>query len=111
MRATVFVGTSVDGFLARPNGDFDFLDHGGNVEHGYEAFMATVDVLVIGRGTFEAVLKFETWPYGTKRSSSEQPSRSVAHPGRVASRGGPARSRARTRRHATSTAASPSSGS
>ena len=67
MRATVFVGTSVDGFLARPNGDFDFLDHGGNVEHGYEAFMATVDALVIGRGTFEVVLKFETWPYGTKR--------------------------------------------
>lgn len=67
MRATVFVGTSVDGFLARPNGDFDFLDDGGKVEHGYEAFMASVDALVIGRGTFEVVLKFETWPYGSKR--------------------------------------------
>lgn len=67
MRASVFVGTSVDGFIARRNGDFDFLPEGGGEPHGYDEFMASVDVLVIGRHTFEKVLTFDKWPYGDKR--------------------------------------------
>jgi dihydrofolate reductase len=67
MRATVFVGISVDGFLARRNGDLDFLPSGDVEEHGYEAFVATVDAIVIGRGTFEKALEFEAWPYGERR--------------------------------------------
>jgi dihydrofolate reductase len=67
MRASVFVGTSVDGFIARRSGDFDFLPEGGGEPHGYDEFMASVDVLVIGRNTFEKVLTFDTWPYGDKR--------------------------------------------
>jgi dihydrofolate reductase len=67
MLASVFIGTSVDGFIARPNGDLDWLPPGGGEEHGYDAFMATVDAIVIGRGTFETVLTFESWPYGQKR--------------------------------------------
>jgi|SRR4029450_13737727 dihydrofolate reductase len=66
MRASVFVGTSLDGFIARANGDFDFLESGGSEPHGYDEFMATVDALVIGRKTFETVLTFEQWPYGKK---------------------------------------------
>jgi dihydrofolate reductase len=66
MKASVFVGASVDGFIARVNGDLDFLDHGGGEPHGYEEFIATVDALVIGRNTFETVLKFDAWPYGEK---------------------------------------------
>ena len=66
MRATVFVGTSLDGFIARPNGDLDFLPHDGGEEHGYTEFFASVDALVIGRGTFETVLGFGSWPYGRK---------------------------------------------
>ena len=58
MKASVFVGVSVDGFLARPNGELDFLDAGGQEPHGYEEFIATVDTLVIGRKTFEIVLGF-----------------------------------------------------
>jgi dihydrofolate reductase len=67
MRASVFVGTSVDGFIARANGDFDFLPEGGGEPHGYDEFMASVDVLLIGRNTFEKVLSFASWPYGSKR--------------------------------------------
>ena len=67
MQASVFVGVSVDGFIARRNGALDFLDEGGGEPHGYDEFIATVDVLVIGRGTFEVVAKFEQWPYGEKR--------------------------------------------
>src|SRR5438874_1257194 len=65
--ASVFVGISVDGFMARRNGDLDFLPPGGGEPHGYAEFMATVDALVIGRKTYEVVLGFDAWPYGTKR--------------------------------------------
>ena len=67
MITSVFVGTSVDGFIARPNGTFDFLDEGGGEPHGYEEFIATVDTIVMGRNTFEIVLAFPEWPYGKKR--------------------------------------------
>ena len=67
MTISVFVGTSVDGFIARRNGEFDFLPADGGEPHGYDEFMATVDALVIGRNTFETVLKFAAWPYGDKR--------------------------------------------
>lgn len=66
MRATVFVGTSLDGFIARTNGEYDFLPAGGGEDHGYNEFLAGVDALVIGRGTFETVLGFPSWPYGEK---------------------------------------------
>lgn len=66
MKASVFIGTSLDGFIARTNGDLDFLPPGGGEPHGYDEFMATVDALVVGRKTFEKVLTFDTWPYGEK---------------------------------------------
>lgn len=64
--ATVFVGTSLDGFIARENGTFDFLDAGGGGPHGYDEFFSTVDALVIGRKTYETALGFGSWPYGGK---------------------------------------------
>lgn len=67
MKVSVFVGTSVDGFIARPNGNLDFLPHGGGEPHGYNEFIATVDAIVIGRKTFETVLAMEGWPYEKKR--------------------------------------------
>jgi dihydrofolate reductase len=67
MTVSVFVGTSVDGFIARPNGALDFLPADGGEPHGYNEFIASVDAIVIGRNTFETVLAFDTWPYGDKR--------------------------------------------
>lgn len=67
MTVSVFAGVSVDGFMARRNGDLDFLPPGGGEPHGYDEFMASVDALVIGRMTFEKVLTFDAWPYGDKR--------------------------------------------
>jgi dihydrofolate reductase len=67
MKVSVFIGTSVDGFIARLNGDLDFLPVGGGEPHGYDEFIVSVDALVIGRKTFETVLAFPTWPYGDKR--------------------------------------------
>ena len=55
MKASVFVGTSLDGFIARPDGAFDFLPTDGGEPHGYDEFMATVDALVMGRKTYETL--------------------------------------------------------
>jgi len=70
MRASVYIATSLDGFIARSNGDIDWLhggsSDGGREDYGYRAFMDTVDVLVMGRRTYERVLTFEGWPYGNK---------------------------------------------
>ena len=57
MKLSVFCGVSVDGFLARPDDALDFLDAGGQEPHGFTEFLASVDVVVIGRRTFEVVLK------------------------------------------------------
>jgi dihydrofolate reductase len=67
MTVSVFIGTSLDGFIARPDGALDWLPEGGGEPHGYDEFIASVDALVIGRKTFETVLTFGAWPYGDKR--------------------------------------------
>jgi dihydrofolate reductase len=59
MTVSVFVGTSLDGFIARANGDFDFLPAGGGEPHGYDEFIASVDAIVMGRNTFEKVLTLD----------------------------------------------------
>ena len=67
MRLSAFVGTSLDGFIARRNGQYDFLPADGGEPHGYVEFIASVDTILIGRNTFEVVLKLPVWPYSDKR--------------------------------------------
>lgn len=73
MRGSVYIATSLDGFIARKNGALDWLPGSDGSAYqveedfGYKAFMDTVDVLIMGRHTFETVLSFEEWPYGEKR--------------------------------------------
>ena len=68
MRTSVFVGLSVDGMIARPDGAFDFLTGDGPPPegdfNGYQAFFATVDALLVGRNTYDVVSAFPEWPYG-----------------------------------------------
>jgi dihydrofolate reductase len=66
MKLSAFVGTSLDGFMARRNGDYDFLPADGGEPHGYEEFIASVDTILIGRNTFDVVLQLPSWPYGDK---------------------------------------------
>ncbi|HKN07370.1 MAG TPA: dihydrofolate reductase family protein [Thermoplasmata archaeon] len=66
MKASVFIATSVDGFIARQDGGLDWLPANGGEPHGYEEFMATVDAIVIGRKTLETVLAYDSWPYEKK---------------------------------------------
>jgi dihydrofolate reductase len=61
----VFIATSLDGFIARRDGGIDWLDRyaTGGQDHGYDAFMASVDGIVMGRGTFETARSFPALPY------------------------------------------------
>jgi len=65
MRCTVFVGVSVDGFIARPDGGIDWLPDDCE-PHGFEELFAAVDAIVLGRKTYETVLGFGGWVYGSK---------------------------------------------
>jgi dihydrofolate reductase len=68
MRTTVYVGTSLDGFIARKDGDIDWLVKYQNkeVHDSYHKFISGIDAIVIGRGTFEKVIEFPEWPYEKK---------------------------------------------
>ncbi|AYR19170.1 dihydrofolate reductase family protein [Alcaligenes faecalis] len=63
--AHVFIGISLDGFIAKPDGDIDWLLERSDPaeDHGYMAFMADKDAVVMGRGTYEKVRTFDAWPY------------------------------------------------
>lgn len=70
MKTTVYIATSVDGFIARENGGIDWLpdedDAEGREDYGYQEFIDSVDVLVMGRNTYELAVSFGSWPYGEK---------------------------------------------
>jgi len=68
LKTIVYIGTSLDGFIARKNGDIDWLTQFANDDaiRAYDEFMGRVDVIVIGRGTFEKVMTFPSWPYEKK---------------------------------------------
>ena len=66
MKASVFIATSLDGFIARLDGGIDWLPEDCE-PHGYEEFIASVDAIIIGRKTFETVLGFGGWAYGKKQ--------------------------------------------
>ncbi|WP_454878091.1 dihydrofolate reductase family protein [Serratia inhibens] len=69
MKCSVYIATSVDGFIARTDGDIDWLlrpEYAVSLLNGlsFEAFIADVDALVMGRNTYEKVSVFPEWPYG-----------------------------------------------
>jgi len=69
---SVFIATSLDGYISRPDGDIDWLNDaespGEGDDCGFGEMFASVDALVMGRNTFEKVLEFglDKWPYGDK---------------------------------------------
>ena len=82
---SVFLGMSVDGFIARLDGDLSFLDgsddDGGNRgggngggapddgeggDFGFAEFVAGIDALVMGRATYDVIAPFDEWPYQGK---------------------------------------------
>jgi dihydrofolate reductase len=65
LKIFVYIAASLDGFIARKNGDLDWLPAGeeGGEDFGYAEFMSTIDHVVMGRNTFEKVLTFGIWNY------------------------------------------------
>lgn len=67
-KVSVFIATSLDGYIAREDGSIDWLMEANKQapageDGGYKAFISTVDTLVMGRASFEKVLEFDPWPY------------------------------------------------
>ena len=61
----VFIAVSLDGYIARQDGDIEWLLQRDDPteDHGYAAFIADKDWIVMGRGSYEKVLTFDEWPY------------------------------------------------
>src|SRR5215470_17406704 len=66
-RVSAFLGASLDGFIAEPDGGLGFLKPFEQEEHGYAEFYASVDTLLMGRKTYETVLGFDAWPFGDRQ--------------------------------------------
>ena len=68
MKTTVYIGTSLDGFIARKDGDINWLVkyESEEVHQSYAKFIGGIDAIVIGRRTFEKVLTYPSWPYEKK---------------------------------------------
>ncbi len=71
VKCSVFIATSLDGFIARKNGDLDWLPGSdgvaGGEDYGFNEFFASIDTLVMGRKTYEVALTFKEWPYRGKK--------------------------------------------
>jgi dihydrofolate reductase len=66
---SAFIGMSLDGYIARSDGNIDWLSivHPLDETHGYAAFFASIDTIVVGRGTWDTVMGFPEWSYTGKR--------------------------------------------
>lgn len=68
-KCSVFIATSLDGFISRDDGSIDWLMKANSLvppgeDGGYKSFISTVDGLIMGRNSYEKVLSFDEWPYG-----------------------------------------------
>lgn len=68
-KISIYIACSIDGYIARKDGNIDWLQYGhtGDEDYGFKAFIAGVDAVVMGRNTYEVVSGFEEWPYQGKR--------------------------------------------
>lgn len=69
-KCSVFIATSLDGYISRVDGSIDWLNEANDLvpngeDLGYKQFISSVDAIVMGRSTFEQVLSFGDWPYGS----------------------------------------------
>lgn len=64
-KVVLFIATSLDGYIANPDGTVDWLFH--DADYGYTEFMASVDAVVMGRKTWEKAGTFEDVPFAGKQ--------------------------------------------
>ncbi len=63
----VYIAASIDGFIATPGGGVEWLTPYQAGDYGYEAFVASIATLVMGRATYDQMLGFGDWPHAGKR--------------------------------------------
>jgi dihydrofolate reductase len=64
-KVVLFIATSLDGYIASPDGTVDWLFH--DADYGYSEFMESVEAVVMGRKTWEQAKTFEDVPFAGKR--------------------------------------------
>ncbi|HAT6976735.1 TPA: dihydrofolate reductase [Legionella pneumophila] len=69
-KISVFIATSLDGYIARKDGSIDWLMEANSLaspgeDCGYRSFIATIDTIIMGRYSYEKVITFDEWPYGS----------------------------------------------
>jgi dihydrofolate reductase len=69
IRTSVFIAASLDGYIAAADGGIDWLLQSAPPEeaHGYDEFIASIDVIVMGRATYDTARSFGAWPYDQLR--------------------------------------------
>lgn len=68
VKVSVFIGVSLDGFIAKLDGNIDWLNEANKKvtsgeDFGFNSFLDSVDCIVMGRKTFEQVITFDEWAY------------------------------------------------
>lgn len=68
-KVSIYIASSIDGYIARKDGNLDWLHYGhtGDEDYGFKKFTSTIDAVVMGRNTYEVVAGFEEWAYKDKR--------------------------------------------
>ncbi|MCH9611644.1 MAG: putative protein YyaP [Chlamydiia bacterium] len=68
-KVTVYIARSIDGYIAKKDGNLDFLSYGhkGDEDYGFSAFKSSVDAVIMGRNTYDVVDQFDPWAYAGKR--------------------------------------------
>ncbi len=69
-RVILYIAASLDGYIARENGDIDWLSgfQGSDEDYGYGSFMQTIDTVIMGRRTYEQVRGFDMdFPYKSEK--------------------------------------------
>ncbi|WP_411277325.1 dihydrofolate reductase family protein [Gaiella sp.] len=64
-RLSVFIATSLDGYIAASDGGLEWLRNAATPgdDYGYAAFMQNVDALAMGRGTYDHIAALDPLPF------------------------------------------------
>jgi dihydrofolate reductase len=65
-RLSVFIATSIDGYIATPDGSLEWLERAArpDEDYGFDEFLASVDALAMGRGTYDHIAHLDPLPFG-----------------------------------------------
>ena len=69
-KVIVYIAMSADGYIAKPNDDLSFLSvvEKAGEDYGYAAFTKTIDTVIVGRKTYDWVIKHADFPHADKNT-------------------------------------------